>query len=68
MTDGVNEIVIPTKVVNKLTEPFYDTSAFHHANTYLYIKIYYARFNIDFPGRNVWCVYFWFLIIVIIAI
>lgn len=30
MTDGVNGIIIPAKVVNKLTEPFYDRGVFHH--------------------------------------
>lgn len=40
MTGGVNEIVILAKVVNKLTEPFYDTSAFHHANTVIPTYIY----------------------------
>lgn len=41
MTDGVNEIVIHAKVVNKLTEPFYETSDFHHSiiPTYIYIYI-----------------------------
>jgi len=37
MTDGVNEIVIHAKVVNKLTEPFYDTSDFHHSIIPTYI-------------------------------
>jgi len=70
MTDGVNEIIIPAKVVNKLTEPFYDRSAFHHANTYLYIYkcIMHVLILTFLEGKNVYIFYFLFLIIIIVVI